>query len=118
MTCASWENRKGQKILHLPFRGIRQNHERTYNVQLALVVGTAVATQKHASMNGQKLMVVQPQLAHGTGPDGDPQIAVDGIGAGPGQQVMITSDGRGAREIVGDDTTPVRWTIIGIRDDR
>lgn len=83
---------------------------------LALVIGTAVATKKHATMQGQKLLVVQPQLRDGKTPDGDPQIAVDGVGAGIGEMVMITSDGRTARKIVGHDNTPVRWTVIGIQD--
>lgn len=85
-------------------------------MQLGLVVGTAVATQKHASMEGHKLLVVQPQMSDGRTPDGDPQIAADGVGAGLGQHVMITSDGPGARRIVGHQNTPVRWTVIGIRD--
>ena len=85
-------------------------------MQLGRVIGTAVATQKHPSMDGHKLLVIQPQKADGRTPDGDPQVAVDGVGAGVGQDVMITSDGRGAREIVGAENTPVRWTVIGIRD--
>ena len=51
-------------------------------------------------MAGSKLLVVQPQMADGKTPDGFPQVAVDGIGAGAGDQVMITSDGRGARELL------------------
>ena len=85
-------------------------------MQLGLVIGTAVATQKHSSMDGHKLLVIQPQMSDGRTPDGDPQVAIDGVGAGVGQRVMMTSDGRGARKIVGSDKTPVRWTVIGIRD--
>ncbi len=86
-------------------------------MQLALVVGNATATVKHASMNGRKLLIVQPLMADEASPDGEPIIAVDGVGAGRGDTVMITSDGRGARALVGCDTTPVRWTVIGIRDE-
>ncbi len=85
---------------------------------VAKVVGSAVATVKHASMNGQKLLVVQPLMADGVSPDGDPQIAVDGVTAGAGQRVMITSDGRGARDLLGVQATPVRWTVIAIEDER
>lgn len=84
---------------------------------LAKVIGRAVATVKHPSMEGQKLLLVQPQQADGVTPDGDPQLAVDGVGAGRGETVMITSDGRFARAMLGVDATPVRWTIIGIRDE-
>lgn len=81
------------------------------------VIGTAVATIKHGSMEGQKLLVVQPFLADGLSPDGDPQVAVDAVGAGVGEFVMITSDGAGARELLRAEKTPVRWTVIGIDDD-
>lgn len=83
---------------------------------LGRVVGTATATVKHFSLQGQRLLIVQPYLADGHSPDGDPVLAVDAVGAGRGQTVMLTSDGRGARELLGVNVTPVRWTIIGIRD--
>ena len=38
------------------------------------------------------------------------------VGAGRGETVMITIDGRYARDLLGVDATPVRWTVIGIRD--
>ena len=84
-------------------------------MQLGLVIGNAHATVKHPSMLGRKLLVVQPRLVDGK-PDGDPLLAVDGVGAGVGEMVMMTSDGRGAREMLGVEATPVRWTIIGIQD--
>jgi len=48
--------------------------------------------------------------------DGDPLIVVDTCGAGKGCEVIITSDGRTAREVLKTDITPVRWTVIGIND--
>lgn len=85
-------------------------------MQLARVIGTATSTIKHASMQGQKLLIVQPQLISGK-PDGEPLLAIDDVGAGTGETVMITSDGRHARELLGVDATPVRWTVIGIKDE-
>ena len=85
-------------------------------MQLGIVVGTATSTIKHPSMNGQKLLVIQLTLADGQSADGDPVLAVDGVGAGRGETVMITSDGRGARELLKSEATPVRWTVIGIKD--
>jgi microcompartment protein CcmK/EutM len=58
-------------------------------MQMGLVVGTATSTVKHGTMRGQKLLVVQPVMADGRTPDGDPQIAVDAVGAGKGERVMI-----------------------------
>lgn len=80
------------------------------------VIGTATATVKHASMKGWKLLVVQPLAADGRSPDGDPVLAVDVLGAGRGERVILSSDGRGTRALLGSDTTPVRWSVLGIPD--
>ncbi|MEZ6115875.1 MAG: EutN/CcmL family microcompartment protein [Pirellulaceae bacterium] len=86
-------------------------------MQVGRVVGKVVSTVKHRSMNGQKLLLVQPYLVDGKTADGDPQIAIDSVGAGIGEEVMITSDGRFARERLGVDATPVRWSVIAIKDE-
>ena len=83
---------------------------------LGKVLGRATATLKHPTLTGRKLLLVQPVMADRVSPDGDPLLVVDGIGAGVGQTVIITSDGRGARKLMGSDKTPVRWTLIGIED--
>ena len=67
-------------------------------------------------MEGWKLLVVQPYMVDGITPDGDPQLAVDSLGAGKGETVILSSDGKGTRELLGDDTTPVRWSVMGIAD--
>jgi ethanolamine utilization protein EutN len=80
------------------------------------VIGTAVSTVKHASMDCQKLLVVQPMLADQQRPDGDPLIAIDSVGAGIGATVMLTSDGRFTRDWLRTKATPVRWAVIGMKD--
>jgi ethanolamine utilization protein EutN len=85
-------------------------------MQMASVVGTATSTVKRPTLRGQKLLVVQPLMADGRTADGDPQIAVDAVGAGKGERVMITSDGRFVREVVKAENTPIRWSVIGIAD--
>jgi len=80
------------------------------------VIGNATATVKHPSMEGWKLLVVQPLTADGRSPDGDPILAVDNLGAGREEKVIISSDGRGTRELLGSNTTPVRWSVLGIPD--
>ena len=59
---------------------------------------------------------MQPYGADGRTPDGDPQLAIDNLGAGLGATVAITSDGRSTRALVKDDKSPVRWSVIGIKD--
>ncbi len=85
-------------------------------MQLGKVVGSVTSTVKHASMRGQKLLVIQPLLADGQSPDGDPVLAIDVVGAGRHERVMISSDGKGTREILKSETTPVRWAVVGIAD--
>jgi ethanolamine utilization protein EutN len=83
---------------------------------LGRVMGYATATVKHPSMEGAKLLLVMALQADGRTIEGDPILAIDKLGAGVGETVMITSDGIGAREMLGDETSPVRWSVLGIPD--
>ncbi|MBM4093642.1 MAG: ethanolamine utilization protein EutN [Planctomycetes bacterium] len=85
-------------------------------MQLGLVIGKATATIKHPSVRGQRLLLIQPLMADERRPDGFPLLVVDTLGAAVGETVMMTSDGRGARQLLKDDLSPVRWTTLGIRD--
>lgn len=85
-------------------------------MQLAQVIGRVTATVKHPSLEGWKLFLVQP-LGTGNTPDGNPLIAIDNLGSGRGDFVMITSDGTSVREMIGTNKTPVRWAIQGIADE-
>ncbi len=82
------------------------------------VLGSATATVRHPSMKGWKLIVVQPLAADGKTPEGEPILAVDSLGAGRGATVIISSDGKGTRELLQSEVTPVRWSVIGICDER
>lgn len=83
-------------------------------MQVGMIVGTATSTKKHPSMDGWKLIVVQPLMADRKSPDGEPVLAVDRLGAGVGEAVIISSDGKSTRAMLNSDTTPVRWSVIGI----
>jgi ethanolamine utilization protein EutN len=76
-------------------------------------MGRATSTVKHRSLQGVKMLLVQPVRSLTR----EPLLALDRLGAGSGDLVLITSDGKGAREFVGDETSPARWTVIGIIDD-
>jgi ethanolamine utilization protein EutN len=71
---------------------------------------------KHPSMEGFRLLLVMALQADGRSAEGDPILVVDTLGAGRGETVMITSDGIGARELLGSPNTPVRWSVLGIPD--
>ncbi|MDB5296253.1 MAG: eutN 1 [Phycisphaerales bacterium] len=82
---------------------------------LGTVIGTATSTVKHRSMKGFRLAVVQP-VNGDRRPDGDPVLAADPLGSVPGQTVVLNSDGKAARELVGDETSPVRYFVAGLVD--
>ena len=82
----------------------------------ARIVGHATATVKHPSMEGSRLLLVMALQADGSTPEGDPILAVDRLGAGHNETVMVTSDGIGTRELLHSKTSPVRWSVMGIPD--
>jgi ethanolamine utilization protein EutN len=84
---------------------------------LARVEGNVVATRKHPSLEGWRLVICQPISAVGE-PEGTPQIAIDPHGAGMHQRVVISSDGAAARKAVGDDKSPARWMVTAIVDEK
>lgn len=85
-------------------------------MQIGLVLGTTTSTVKHASLEGWRMLVVQPLMADGQSADGDPVLAVDSLGAGRGERVILTSDGASTRALLKNDTTPVRWCVMGLPD--
>ena len=84
-------------------------------MQIGRVVGTVVSSQKHRSFEGAKLLLVQPLNADDT-PQGTALLAVDGVGAGVHEKVLIVLEGRAAGEALGKKAAPVDAAIIGIID--
>ncbi len=82
---------------------------------LARVEGNVVATRKHPSYEGWRLVICQPMGTTGE-PEGSPTVAIDAHGAGMHQYVVISSDGAAARKAVGDEKSPARWMVIGVVD--
>ena len=85
-------------------------------MQLGTVIGHATSTVKHPSLVGWRMVIVQ-QVGVNAQPDGDPVVAVDKLGSAPGTKVILNSDGKAARELIGDEKSPVRWFVIGIVDE-
>jgi microcompartment protein CcmK/EutM len=84
-------------------------------MQIARVVGTVVSTQKHGKFEGAKLLLVQPLQVDDT-PRGSPLLAVDGVGAGVSEKVLIVLEGRAAGDALGRRWAPVDAAIVGIID--
>jgi ethanolamine utilization protein EutN len=83
-------------------------------MQLGRVIGTATATVKHPTFQGERLLVVQLEGTAGK-PDGEPILAFDRLGAGRGDAVLLTNDGMALQELLGR-TTPGRWSVMGLPD--
>jgi ethanolamine utilization protein EutN len=84
-------------------------------MQIARVVGTVVSTQKHRKFEGAKLLLVQP-ITPDDKPRGTALLAVDGVGAGVHEKVLIVLEGRAAGEALGRKAAPVDAAIVGIID--
>ena len=85
-------------------------------MQAALVVGHGTSTVKHPTLDNLKLLIVQPLMADGVRPDGPPLVAVDRLGAGIGESVMLTSDGSAIQDMFGVENSPIRWAVLGVID--
>ncbi|HMJ87080.1 MAG TPA: EutN/CcmL family microcompartment protein [Vicinamibacterales bacterium] len=84
-------------------------------MQIARVIGTVVSTQKHRTFEGAKLLLVQP-LNPDDSPRGVALLAVDGVGAGVHEKVLVVLEGRAAGEALGRKAAPVDAAVVGIID--
>jgi len=87
---------------------------------LARVVGEVVATQKHPSHEEAKLLLVAPESVAGAPPAGTSPaalIAIDAVGAGIGERVLVVLDGFAAMSALGRPRSPIDAAILGIVDE-
>ena len=84
-------------------------------MQIARVIGTVVSTQKNKKFEGAKLMLVQP-LNLDDSPRGNALLAIDGVGAGVDEKVLVVLEGRAAGEALGKKGAPVDAAIVGVID--
>jgi ethanolamine utilization protein EutN len=85
-----------------------------------MIVGTVTghihSTISHEFYRAKTLLLVEREDALGK-PTGGYLIAVDTVGAGIGQRVLVLDEGTGARQVVGSTDGPIRSAIVGIIDD-
>lgn len=77
-------------------------------------MGTCVATVKEPKLEGLKLLIVQPVTPKGES-QGMPVVAVDAVGSGTGELVLIAS-GSSARQTEVTNNKPVDTVIMAIID--
>ena len=74
-----------------------------------------MSTQKHRKFEGAKLLLVQP-LNIDDSPRGNALLAVDGVGAGVDEKVLVVLEGRAAARRSAGRRAPVDAAIVGIID--
>jgi ethanolamine utilization protein EutN len=84
-------------------------------LQICRVVGTVVATQKNRKLEGAKLLLVQPLTLEGD-ERGVALIAVDAVGAGVGERVLVVIEGKAAGDALGKKGAAVDAAVVGIVD--
>jgi len=84
-------------------------------MQLGQVVGTVVSTRKNAKLEGAKLLLVQP-ITPDRQPRGTTLLAIDSVGAGVGETVLVVIEGKAAGDALGRKAAAVDAAIIGIVD--
>jgi ethanolamine utilization protein EutN len=84
-------------------------------MQICRVVGTVVSTQKNKKLEGAKLMLVQPLTLEDT-PRGTALMAIDSVGAGIGEKVLVVIEGKAAGDALGKKAAAVDAAIIGVID--
>jgi len=83
-------------------------------MQLGRIIGNVVCTIKSPSLEGKKLLIVQPLDRHGKD-KGKPLVAVDSVGAGAGETIYWCR-GREASFPFLPSEVPTEATIVGIVD--
>jgi microcompartment protein CcmK/EutM len=84
-------------------------------MQICRVIGTVVSTQKNRKLEGAKLLLVQPLTLEG-GIRGVALIAIDAVGAGVGERVLVVIEGKAAGDALGRKGAAVDAAIVGIID--
>jgi microcompartment protein CcmK/EutM len=82
---------------------------------IARVCGTLVSTLKHPALAGHKMLLVEPCDPEGR-PVGRKTMAVDVVGAGPGDWVLALDEGSSASQVLGKPRGPVRTLVVGVID--
>jgi ethanolamine utilization protein EutN len=77
---------------------------------LGRVIGEIHGTIKHRFYEGKRLLIVEKE-------NGDYLIAVDSVGAGADERVLVLDEGNGARQVLDSKDGPVRSVVVGIVDD-
>lgn len=82
---------------------------------IAKVIGDVVSSIKYPTLTGQKILIIQPIDPDGT-EYGEPLLAMDQVGSGTGEVVLIVDQGTAARQVLSQEYPTIRTLILGIVD--
>ncbi len=82
---------------------------------IARVVGDVVSTHRHENLGEKKLQLVR-RLGLDGKEEGAEVIALDVIGVGVGERVLVVQEGGAARALFNDKRVPVQAVIVGVVD--
>ena len=83
---------------------------------LGRIVGSVVSTIHHRIIENRRMLLAE-RLDERGGETGRYVIALDVVGAGYGETVLIIDEGNGARQLLEDDEAPIRAVVVGIVDE-
>ena len=83
---------------------------------LGRVTGTVVSTVQHAFYSGKKQLIVRACTPDGAFDGESYVVAIDRVGAGVGEMVIVQDEGNSARQLLGLEGAPVRSVVVGIVD--
>lgn len=83
---------------------------------IAQVIGDVVATHRHGELGGRKLLLVRRESLEGR-LEGGEVIALDVIGVGVGERVLVVQEGGAARSLFKSPNIPAQAVVVGVVDE-
>jgi microcompartment protein CcmK/EutM len=82
---------------------------------IARVIGEVIATHRHKELGGNKLLLIRRLSPTGTA-EGAEVIALDVIGVGVGERVLVVQEGNAARSLFRSGRIPAQAVVVGVAD--
>lgn len=86
-------------------------------MKIARVIGRVWASAKNDCLAGRKILLVSPLDEEGRSGRGAAYLAIDSVGAGAGERVLVLDEGNSAGQVLGLDAPPIRTVVVGVIDE-
>lgn len=85
-------------------------------MKIGRVIGRVWATAKDESLTGRKILLIRPLDLDGNA-RGEAYLAIDNVGAGAGERVLVLDEGGSAGQVLAQDDPPIRTVVVGVVDE-